>query len=54
MGIARAKGYTELNPSGLLVYGGPTNYIKITNETSGSITQSYGVIAIDTLYVRGV
>lgn len=52
--IASSLGYTQVNPSGMLVYAGPTNYIKLSTQTNNGVSSNYGVMAIDTLYVGGV
>ena len=48
-----SEGYTQLNPEGLLIYAGPTNYIKLTTHPLQTGSHNYGVIAVDQLYVAG-
>ena len=56
LNTAKSKGYTELNPHGLLIFAGPTNYIKITTETSSSDGGTFhsAVAAFDTLTVKNL
>lgn len=55
LNTAKAKGYAELNPSGLLVYAGPTNYLKITTEPAqGGGTFNTAVASFDTLIVKNL
>lgn len=51
LGVGSAKGYTELNSQGLLVYAGPSNFLKIsTDQLSGATSGSnLGIIAVDTI-----
>jgi hypothetical protein len=55
LNTARSKGYAELNPSGLLVYAGPTNYLKITTEPlPDGGTFNTAVASFDTLIVKNL
>ena len=55
LNTAKAKGYAELNPSGLLVYAGPTNYLKITTEPlPDGGTFNTAVASFDTLIVKNL
>lgn len=47
--VTTASSYTELNPDGLLVWAGPTNFIKISTNKNNQ----YSVLAADDVLIGG-